>query len=50
MMISIGAIRYRLKRIQEISGIDLTRAKDFFSIRIWRCKSLCFTEYLNCSE
>ncbi len=30
MMISIGAIRYRLKRIQEISGIDLTRAKDFF--------------------
>ncbi|WP_181410205.1 XylR N-terminal domain-containing protein [Paenibacillus sp. tmac-D7] len=34
MMISIGAIRYRLKRIQEISGIDLTRAKDFFDTHL----------------
>jgi sugar diacid utilization regulator len=30
MMISIGGLRYRLKRIQEISKIDLTRERDLF--------------------
>lgn len=32
--ISIGATRYRLKRIQEISNLDLTVAKDFYEAHL----------------
>ncbi len=34
MTISIGAIRYRLKRIQEIAGIDISHPKDFFDTHL----------------
>lgn len=34
MMISIGAIRYRLKRVQEITNLDLTNSKVFFDTHL----------------
>ncbi|MFJ7726446.1 PucR family transcriptional regulator, partial [Neobacillus sp. NPDC097160] len=34
MMISEGAVRYRLKRINEISKIDLTNSKDFVNAHL----------------
>lgn len=34
MMISVGGLRYRLKRIQEISDIDLSGEKDLFETQL----------------
>jgi DNA-binding PucR family transcriptional regulator len=34
MMVSEGAVRYRLKRICEISNIDLTNSKDFVNAHL----------------
>ena len=34
MMISVGGLRYRLKRIQEISNIDITKERDLFDIHL----------------
>ncbi len=34
MMLSIGAIRYRIKRVQEISNLDMTNAKDYYDTHL----------------
>jgi sugar diacid utilization regulator len=34
MMISIGAVRYRLRRIHEICGLDLSQSRDFYNTHL----------------
>jgi len=33
-MISVGGLRYRLKRIKEIGGIDVTKEKGLFDLHL----------------
>ncbi|GAB7386405.1 hypothetical protein BSNK01_02400 [Bacillaceae bacterium] len=33
LTLSVGATRYRLRRIQEITNVDLTQAQDFFDVQ-----------------